>query len=427
MIQLCAGSSEFLIVTLIISPVLWLWMQDDQIRQTKRDNCAQCTQATAAGALLEPADQAGYFWDVYLQDKKVRRQMVQKMSTATQNIPGGIGERRTMRQQLEAMVDQIETETVNDVTQPGGRLPGAFATLTTAIYKWEELHTAILKSYPKHSQERRDHELMMAMPPGLQKNEQMHKNYYKLAVSNPAAVAWYCAVRLELMLEMYVAVMSKQLGAEGVKGFKPDQLSDAVGKELFRNDATKELHLDALYVEEYGQVHDYYASFEWSSGGMVHIHIALWIAGSPRIDQVVSDRTTAAKHVHCHDVDFAEKITLDEKTASNVLATFFDRAYTEWNGLKAQDNSEARQPGKRSKMDKKEQRTALTPQSLSTAAKRLVLQPRLETELAGRCPASDDTKHYALTLNKLEFQQWLAQAQRKPEQFPFGVKAHQIV
>ena len=101
MIQLCAGSSEFLIVTLIISPVLWLWMQDDQIRQTTRDNCAQCTQATAAGALLEPADQAGYFCSVYLQDKKMRRQMIQKMSTATQNIPGGIGERRLMRQQLE--------------------------------------------------------------------------------------------------------------------------------------------------------------------------------------------------------------------------------------------------------------------------------------------------------------------------------------
>ena len=78
-------------------------------------------------------------------------------------------------------------------------------------------------------------------------------------------------------------------------------------------------------------------------------------------------------------------------------------------------------------MDKKEQRKALTPQSLSSAAKRLLLQPRVETELAERCAASDDTKHYALTLNKLEFQQWLAQAQRKPEQFPFGAKAQRLV
>ena len=78
-------------------------------------------------------------------------------------------------------------------------------------------------------------------------------------------------------------------------------------------------------------------------------------------------------------------------------------------------------------MDKKEQRQAHSPQSLSSAAKRLLLQPRVETELAERCAASEMTKHYALTLNKLEFQQWMAQAQRKPEQFPFALRAQRLV
>ena len=41
-------------------------------------------------------------------DKTKRRELVQQMSTVTNLIPGSIGERRKMRQELEAMVHQIE-------------------------------------------------------------------------------------------------------------------------------------------------------------------------------------------------------------------------------------------------------------------------------------------------------------------------------
>ena len=46
------------------------------------------------------------------------------------------------------------------------------------------------------------------------------------------------------------------------------------------------MDIDLPDLEQYGKVTDYYASLEWSAGGLVHAHIALWIVGSPRIDKV---------------------------------------------------------------------------------------------------------------------------------------------
>ncbi len=42
-----------------------------------------------------------------------RHTLVQQMATTSANIPGSIGERREMRQKLESMVDQSETETAD--------------------------------------------------------------------------------------------------------------------------------------------------------------------------------------------------------------------------------------------------------------------------------------------------------------------------
>ena len=76
-----------------------------------------------------------------------RRKLVQQMSSVSGNIPGSVGERRIMRQELESMVDQIETETADSGENGGaGRLPAGFCTLTCPVYKWEQLHTTILKS-----------------------------------------------------------------------------------------------------------------------------------------------------------------------------------------------------------------------------------------------------------------------------------------
>ena len=155
---------------------------------------------------------------------------------------------------------------------------------------------------------------MMSMPRGPERNEQMKKNYYKLAVGNPGIVAWYCAWRLEAMLLLYKRVVSAQLSQDGVSGLMKSltrgssredaskHMADVVAEQLEAEDLTKDLHIVSLSLPSYGKVHDYWASFEWSAGGMVHIHIALWIIGAPRIDKVVmediinTDKTMMNKH-----------------------------------------------------------------------------------------------------------------------------------
>lgn len=87
-----------------------------------------------------------------LEDKDKRRNLVQQMSSATCKLPGSVGERRKMRQELESMVHQLETESAdNDENAGAGRIPAGFCTLTCAIYKWEQLHSTILKTYPPGS------------------------------------------------------------------------------------------------------------------------------------------------------------------------------------------------------------------------------------------------------------------------------------
>ena len=84
-----------------------------------------------------------------LMDKTKRRELVQQMSTMTNFIPGSIGEGRKMRQELEAMVHQIEAETADLGMNDGvGRIPSGFCTLTCAVYKWAQLHETVLKAYP---------------------------------------------------------------------------------------------------------------------------------------------------------------------------------------------------------------------------------------------------------------------------------------
>ena len=53
-------------------------------------------------------------------DRHVRRELVQQMSSVTSVIPGTIRERRNMRAELEAMVQQVEAETAR--AQPAPRL-----------------------------------------------------------------------------------------------------------------------------------------------------------------------------------------------------------------------------------------------------------------------------------------------------------------
>ena len=54
-----------------------------------------------------------------------------------------------MRQELEAMVHQVESETADMGMNGGaGRVPSGFCTLACSEYKRAQLHAARLKAYP---------------------------------------------------------------------------------------------------------------------------------------------------------------------------------------------------------------------------------------------------------------------------------------
>ena len=61
-------------------------------------------------------------------DSKVRRELVQQMSSVSNVTPGSVGERGKMRQELEAMVHQVEAETADlGMNRGAGRIPLDFA------------------------------------------------------------------------------------------------------------------------------------------------------------------------------------------------------------------------------------------------------------------------------------------------------------
>ena len=122
-----------------------------------------------------------------LMDIKVRRELVQQMSSVSNVIPGSVGERRKMRQELEAMVHQVEAETADLGMNGGaGRIPSGFCTLTCAVYKWEQLHETVLKSYPSGPSDnpayREYYTQWKELPPGPAREIAMKRAYYELAV-----------------------------------------------------------------------------------------------------------------------------------------------------------------------------------------------------------------------------------------------------
>ena len=42
---------------------------------------------------------------------------------------------------------------------------------------------------------------------------------------------------------------------------------------------------DILELRYFGQVDDSYTTFEWSEGGIIHVHMAVWVVGAPSYRQ----------------------------------------------------------------------------------------------------------------------------------------------
>ena len=103
---------------------------------------------------------------------------------------------------------------------------------------------------------------------------------------------------------------------------------------------------DAIKLDEtpdlvhMGLVDEFYASFEWSDGGILHAHIAFWMIGAPRIDKIQVPREKEENVVEI-DVDADESTALANDEAANLLGSFWDRVLTEFNVAKALSGASA--------------------------------------------------------------------------------------
>ena len=267
-------------------------------------------------------------------DRRTRKDLVQQMSTATSRLPGSVGERRKMRQELESMVHQLEAETADSGENAGrGRIPAGFCTLTCPVYKWRQLFDTVLKSYPhgdpQDPQSGEYFRLWEKQPPGFARDAAMKKAFYQPAVANPGAVAWYCGLKLEMAVCLVMNVFSEALqdpstpGLDSVKARMTEHLRGQVGPGI-EIEELPDLQL-------LGTVDDFYASFEWSDGGMVHIHIALWIVGAPRIDKVIVPKENVDEGFVEIKAPIEGETVLPQEEAACLMSAFWERAYTECN------------------------------------------------------------------------------------------------
>ena len=111
------------------------------------------------------------------------------------------------------MVHQMEAETADNGENAGaGSIPCVFVTMTSAVYKWEQLHTTMLKSYPSGSHARLDFESWRLLSTGSDAREEaMKKVYHLLAVQNPGIVAWYCGLKLEIVVHLLRFFLTRML------------------------------------------------------------------------------------------------------------------------------------------------------------------------------------------------------------------------
>ena len=83
----------------------------------------------------------------------------------------------------------------------------------------------------------------------------------------------------------------------------------------------KELHVPDW--EHFGRVDEYWLSYEWSAGGLIHAHIAFWIVGSPRLDNIEKVKELGDGVVEVDASASVKGVLLTEKDA-NEMAQFWD-------------------------------------------------------------------------------------------------------
>ena len=244
-----------------------------------------------------------------------------------------------MRQKLEGMVNQVEAESAYNGENGGaGRIPAGFCTLTCLVYKWEQLFEITLRSCPSGSPDdpnaRDYYEQWKLLDPGSARHAAMRTAFCQLSVANPGCVEWCCALKLELAVHLIQDVLTQQLRSALTPGLNEvkTRIRDALKEKLGLDIGVDDLHIPDL--AHFGHVDDFWLSFEWGAGGIVHAHIAFWIVGSPRIDKIVVPKEKENNVVEVDVTDEDATVLLHEQAAVQ-MAAFWDRVLAEFNVSKA--------------------------------------------------------------------------------------------
>ena len=136
--------------------------------------------------------------------------------------------------------------------------------------------------------------------------------------------------------------LTKALLTEQMRSAEVPGLEEAKAKlaEELRSRLGVDLDVDEIPdMAKFGHVDDEYVSFEWSSGGMVHVHMAFWVVGAPRIDKIEVPQEKEDEHEGKAWVEIdvvPEGVTVvPQSEAADRLAAFWDRGFTEFNVAKA--------------------------------------------------------------------------------------------
>ena len=89
----------------------------------------------------------------------------------------------------------------------------------------------------------------------------MKKAYYDLSVNNPGAVAWYCALKLEMAVHLTKALLTKQLRSADVPGLE-------VAKAKWEKDLERQLDWFLADSSAVGPTSQSFADF--ATGGRVN-------------------------------------------------------------------------------------------------------------------------------------------------------------
>ena len=282
------------------------------------------------------------------------KSLAHKMTGYTVKIPGTKASKSRLRRILLSMVRQLEVESTppdagaNAVGEKFGDIPCVFGTLASQRYQWDQIIQVIARV--ELQREHRDCQTDCERLEFIRRHAS--KTHLFDGITDDAAkFAKYVSFTDAEMTEFvrgHVASLSKSKRRELVNRY-PLFVAWYCAMRL-------ELVLKTIVVPIF-QAHAYAAVVEWSpTGGMVHVHYLLWKRSAPRFDRRAEQLLADAKHLHRQGVVGSAEI----KCHTNDVMDYYSQYINEWNPAKDKDGKQM--PGM--KDDDEEHPAALDVQSL---------------------------------------------------------------